>query len=154
MRDKKGFTTIELVTTFALTMVIVVLLMQIIVVLKDVYVERVVTTNLRVKQGLMTEKIMDDFDNKTMKGTTGCTDPNCITFVWEDGTSTKLSLDTHKNTFTYGDYSTTLTQGSSFGTISVTNSLDALSSNIKYLSIDIPVSSSITKGDYGIKVVY
>ena len=154
----KGFTTIELVTTFALTMVIVVLLMQIIVVLKDIYVSRVVTNNLMVKQGLMTEKIMDDFDNKTVIATSPCANTNnCIEFIFDDATVKKLKVTS--NTLSYGGYTTRLTSGTSFGTINVESMTtfeqnNNSEKNDSYLRIQIPVKSNLISGDYGVNIVY
>ena len=156
MKNKKnGFTTIELITTFALTLVIVVLLLQVIVVLKDVYINKVVVNSLRVKQAVMTEKIMDDFDNKNLEGTAGCLGvSNCISFIWEDGTVTELKIDKTKNTFSYADYVTELTGGSSFGNLSVVNSAISEDKQRKFISFNFPIYSTFVKGDYGIHVIY
>jgi len=154
-KNKNGFTTIELIATFALTLVIVVLLLQVIVVLKDVYINKVVVNSLRVKQAVMTEKIMDDFDNKNLEGTAGCVGvSNCISFIWEDGTVTELKLDKTKNTFSYADYVTELTGGSSFGNFIVTDSAVSSDGQRKYISFNFPIYSTFVKGDYGIHVIY
>ena len=153
MRNKKGFTTVELVSTFALTMVVVVLLLQIVVILKNIYVNQVMIGTLRLKQGYMTEHIMDDFDNKTMTGASSC-GTNCVTFAWDDGTTTDLSIDKIENKFNYGTYSTTLMSGSSFDDLKISYSSDLLSSTHGYLIVSIPVSASIATGDYGIHVIY
>ena len=150
-----GFTTIELITTFGLTLVIVVLLLQVIVVLKDVYINKVVVNSLRVKQAVMVEKIMDDFDNKNLEGTAGCVGvSNCISFIWEDGTVTELKIDKTKNTFSYADYVTELTGGSSFGNLSVVNSAISEDKQRKFISFNFPIYSTFVKGDYGIHVIY
>lgn len=97
IKREAGFTVIELITTFSLTLVVVILLLQIIVVLKDVYVNKVVVNNLIVKRGLMTEKIMDDFDDKYLEGTSGCLGVNnCISFIWKDVSVTELIVDKDK----------------------------------------------------------
>ena len=56
---------------------------------------------LRLKQGYMTEHIMDDFDNKTMTGASSC-GTNCVTFAWDDGTTTNLSIDKRESIFKIG----------------------------------------------------
>lgn len=153
MKNNKGFTTIELVATFTLTMVIVVLLLQIVLVLKDLYIRHVVVNSLRIKQAIMTEKINDVFRNKVISHTTGCSLNNCINFVFMDGSNTNLHVNKEDNTISFGDFKTSLAPSSSFGEVSmqVYKSPSSLNS---YLSIIIPVSTPLSKGDFGINVLY
>lgn len=148
----KGFTTIELVTTFALTMVIVVFLLEIVSVVKYIYVNQVLTSSIRVKQALMTEKIMDDFDNYTMISTSSC-GANCIVFEWKEQLPTKLKID--GNTFTYGDYTVSLSNNTSFGEISIfSKTIQNTTGNNSYLLVSLPIKSSMLSGDYGVYAAY
>ena len=67
MNNKKGFTVVELVATFALTMVIVVFLFQILIDVKDIFVETSIKTNLQEKLGIISKNIKHNMPAPNVK---------------------------------------------------------------------------------------
>ena len=55
--NNKGFTVVELITSFALTMVICVFLFEVLIDVKDVYLETAVKTNLQQKLAIASKNI-------------------------------------------------------------------------------------------------
>lgn len=156
MRNNKGFTVVELIVTFGITMIIVVFLFQIILLLKETYTNNSVKTSLVIKQSIINQKIYDDFNTKEIVGFTSCGE-ECITFKFDDSSESVLSIDRTNGIFHYGDYTTKIDKGSEFGKITVTTETIPGVPNDKIDSIMLikaPVTSKVIKGDYGINIVY
>ncbi len=156
MREKNGFTTVELITTFALVMTITLLLFELVVSLKQIYVNVALKSLLLNKQAIMEQKIYDDFNNKSITTATNC-GTNCLTFTFEDSTEATLQIDKENNLFTYGDYAAKLESSSSFGDINVTNKVVsnvAEGKNNAMIIINIPIESTTLEGNYGVMVLY
>lgn len=155
MKNNKGFTVVELLVTFSLTMIIVIFLMQIIIVLKDIYVSNDVKTKLLNKQSILSYKINQEFITKRLDSSTKC-GSNCINFIFYDGTTTKLEIDKEKKTITFGDYKTELISGSEFGNIEVTSNIAVVNNpsfNNAILNINIPIYNKLFRNkNYGVNV--
>lgn len=155
-KRQKGFTVVELIVSFSLTLVVILLLFQVIISLKELYVKDGVKTELMAKQSIMTQKIMDDFDRKKMETATRCGD-DCLNFSFSDNTTSQLTIDRAKGVFHYGDYTTKLVGDSDFGTIHIGNQTTlnvAKGKKDSMIQIEIPIHNRNLKGDYGVKVVY
>ena len=63
MKNNKGFTIIELAVSFVLVATISIVLLQLVLSLKSVYLEGDIKTTLLNKQGIMTKYIYDDINN-------------------------------------------------------------------------------------------
>ena len=156
MREKNGFTTVELITTFALVMTITLLLFELVVSLKQIYVNVALKSLLLNKQAIMEQKIYDDFNNKKIKIASKCGE-NCLTFFFEDNSQATLKIDRDTNLFTYGDYTIKLDDNSYFGNINVTNKVVsnvAEGKNNAMIIINIPIESTTLEGNYGVMVLY
>lgn len=156
--NNKGFSTVELVVSFTLTTVIVLFLIEIIFLIKDLYVSIGVKMKLLTKQTTINKIINDDFVSKKVTLATTCGD-NCFKFFFDDETSKILSYDKDKKTISYGNYTTSLLSGSKFGNIVVSTSIDVNvkdSNNLNgILNIQIPVYHSlIEKEDFGVNLLY
>jgi hypothetical protein len=155
--NKKGFTVVELIVSFALTVLVVGLLFQMLLSLKDVYVASGFKSQMVNKQTLMSSKINQDLNNNILKIALKCGD-NCINFVFEDGTSKKLIVDDKNNIFSYGDYSTKLVNGSKFGNFYIRNEkimgLDSTSNYDSVIEIKIPIEHPLLKEDFGVNMLY
>ena len=155
--NKRGFTVIELIVSFALTTLVVGLLFQMLLSLKEVYVASGFKSQMVNKQTLISSKINQDLNNKTLKIALKCGD-NCLNFIFEDGTNKKLIVDDKNSTFSYGDYSTKLVNGSWFGDFYIRNEkimgLDATSNYDSVIEIKIPIGHSLLEEDYGINMIY
>ncbi len=155
-RKKNGFTTIELITTFGLVMTITILLFELVVSLKETYVNVAMRSLLLNKQAIMEQKIYDDFNYKKIKIASKC-GKNCLTFFFEDNSQATLKIDTDTNIFTYGDYTIKLDDNTYFGDIEVTNKTlpgVAEDKNDSMIIIDIPIKNNLLDDDYGISAVY
>lgn len=155
--NKKGFTVVELVVSFALTMVVVIMLLQVVSIVKNLYVNDGIKTELLNKQAAMSKRINEDLNTNIIKTAFRC-GTGCINFVYENNTSSKLIIDKDKSLFTFGNYTTKLVSGSSFGNINVTNETF---NNIDYgkndsiITINVPIKHKLLgDDDYGINVIY
>ena len=60
MKENKGFTLVEVIVSFALTMIIVLFLFQLIITLKNVYNNKLIISNLILKQSNINQMINSD----------------------------------------------------------------------------------------------
>ena len=84
--NKKGFTVVELIVSFALVMIVVVILVQIVTIVKTLYLNAGIKTELLHKQAIMNRKISQRFNQKDIKAAVRC-GAGCLTFIYEDDTS-------------------------------------------------------------------
>jgi hypothetical protein len=155
--NKKGFTVVELIVSFSLTMIVVALLFQMLLSLKDLYISSGFKSQLLNKQALMSSKINNDLKNKKIIIALKCGD-NCLNFFFDDNTNSKLIVDDKNNIFSYGDYTTKLVDGSKFGNTIVRNEkINGLDPNTNYdsfIEIKIPINHVLLKEDYGVNMIY
>lgn len=156
MKDNKGFTVIEIIVSFSLTMVVLLVIFQLVVMLKNVYTNEGVKTELLIKQGLIVQNIDREFSTKVLKSVTTCsTGDGCYVFTFVDDSVSKLTYDKSTKILNFGGYTTKLINGSSFGDLKITKKTDTtVDSNLNnaVLSINLPITNTQVKGDYGIHV--
>lgn len=157
MKNKKGFTIIEMITSFVLVSLVVALLFEVLFIIKNLYSDSGIKTELLVKQALISEKINDEFNTKNIMIANSCGD-TCVNFIFTDGTSSELSFDRNENTLTYGNYKTKLIDGSEYGNIDISTQtvLDVpIGLNDSVAQIKIPIYHKLIKQqDFGINIVY
>lgn len=157
MKNNKGFTVIELISSFVLISLIVSLLFEVLFIIKDLYTDSGIKTELLVKQAIISEKINDELNTKNIMVANKC-GTNCVNFTFTDGTSSELSFNRKENTFKYGDYKTKLIDGSEYGNIDIStetilNVPTGLNDSI--VKINIPIYHNIVKQqNFGINIVY
>lgn len=154
--NKKGFTVVELIISFSLTMAIAVFLFQIVIALKDLYNENGYRTQLLNKQAVIANQINRKMRDKGIRSVTKCGD-YCILFTYLDSTTDQLTIDVSKNAFTFGNYMTILPTGTKVGNISVNvyNSPVMLSyHNDSIMVLDIPLTNTNIKGNFNVTAVY
>ena len=152
----RGFTVVELIVSFSLTLVVILLLFQVILTLKELYVKDGLKTELLGKQSIMMQKVMTDFDHNKISQATRCGD-DCFNFTFEDGHTSNLTLDRGKGIFHYGNYTTKLLENSLFGKISIKNQTMigvATGKKDSMIMISIPIHAEKIKGNYGLHLVY
>lgn len=156
MKDNKGFTIVELLVSFSITMVIVVFMFQLIINLKDVYLGSGVKTELINRKFLITDKIYNDLLNNTVTKIEGC-GSNCVNFTFIDGTMKMFNVDVANSIISYGDYSVKLVTGASFGSITITDDT-VNTSGYNYNSVfamNVPITHKLFDDtDFGINVVF
>lgn len=167
MKNNKGFSILELIVSFALTMIIVVVLFEIIIYMKELYEKSITQTELINRQNLLTDYIYSDIYNKGLNYTYFC-DDNCIAFVYDDenGTTKFLKWDTTFNTISYGDYTVSLLKNTYFDQTLVLNDVTYTATGIRicsnhnadgdaYFNIHIPMTNALfTNDDFGLNIFY
>ena len=151
--NKKGFTITELIVSFALISVISIILFNIILSLKELYVSGDIKTSLLNKQGILTRTIYNDLDNKKLNSIRAC-GVTCLTFEYEkDGKKElkNLLVDVAGNTIVYGNYTMKLSNGSKVVSES-DNPVDFKYTN-SVLYLNIPIKTSLLDDDFGIRIV-
>lgn len=173
MKKNRGFSVVELIVSFTLTMVIVVVLFEIIIALKNIYENSVTKSALISKQNNLIDYIYSDINDYGLSYVTACGN-NCIQFVYENGKIRDLSweyeydAEAEKQSFQkikYGEYNIELIANSKFD-LSLNASMgDTVFKGAKvcydsrdgvgYISIKIPISNSnFENDDFGLNIFH
>lgn len=155
--NKKGFTIIEFALGFVLLSVVVILLFQIIIVVKELYVSALVKTKLLTKQSVIVETFYEKLFGKDIVVIYKNSDDS-VTFIFEDGFNKTFEYDRDEKTIKYDDFSTKLIDGSYFGNINLTTetilNVDSTMNN-SLLKIKIPIYHPLLpEEDFGINMIY
>jgi len=154
--NNKGFTVVELIVSFSLTIVITIFLVQIVSALNNLYNNSGVKTELLTKQSLISSQINSKLNDKEISSLTACGN-YCIQFNYTDNTNDILKVDYGSNTLSFGGFKTNLPSGSYFKDVKIdvvyaaTVQIDV---NNAMLNIVIPIYSEKIEGDYGVNIVY
>lgn len=155
--NNKGFTLVELISSFTLALIIMFFLFQIVIAVKEIYVSSGLKTEMLIKQANMERKIGTDLKEQILKSVTRCGD-ECYTFLYNDNTSKNLSVDRSKKAIVYGDYQIEMLDGSSIGTFQVSkNTISGVEAgkNDTILTIDIPVKNKVLADrNFGVHMIY
>lgn len=159
MKKRNGFTTIELIITITLTLVIMGFLLEILFILKEIYVSNGIRTELLIKQALISHKINQDFTNYEVENIINCLDEEdeCIEISFKDGPTKKLSIDRNENILKYGDFVTKLVDNSKFGEpIATSETIIGVPHvfNDTIIQIKIPITYPTYDEDFGINIIY
>ncbi len=161
---KNGFTLVELIVTFTLVSTISFLLFQLIFGLKEMFITTKFKTNLLTRQANLTRRIYTDtlkyraikFDNctRSVENSTLCID---ITFADNEDELIQKRLVVYEEQIVYDNYKITVSStsdGSAIGNIKIKNSYLNSQSEVynAVLKIDIPITNTLAKGDYGIHI--
>jgi hypothetical protein len=155
--NKKGFTLIELITTFALTSVIIIILINIVIVIKNIYTKNDVKSELLIEQSNLSNLINKKFDVDFLNSYTQCNDSEfCYTFYFVDGTSSKLVVTDNYIKFDSYVYKFKKGTTSQNPTLQLLDT-EALSGSLAngFLVIKIPIKNKLYPNeDFGINIVY
>lgn len=156
-RKNRGFTIIELLTSFSLASVVMLFLFNILVIVKKNYTKNSVRSELVVNQSLLSSELYHDAYASTLVSVGGT--KNDYTFGFRDsaGTTVTKNLKITSNSITYGDFTYKVNEDSDAQIATNETKMSQYSSgNISYMELRIPIYSSITgeKKDYGIRFVY
>lgn len=155
--NKRGFTLVELITTFALTTVIIILLVNVIVVIKNTYSNSDVKTQLYINQGNLSNVLNSKINNDNLISIAPCSEATfCYTFTFIDGEIINLTVSNNKIKF--GKFVYEVMQESKINTpsIKITNLLvSGATKNNSFLNIRIPIESKLFPNlDFGVNLVY
>ena len=152
----RGFTLVELITTFALSAVIIVLLINIIVVIRNIYSKTDLKTELYINQGNLSNLMNKKINKNNLVFYETCTDEEfCYKFVLSN--EENLTLSVSDDTIKFGSLVYKIKEGTKIENPSVTKEyIPGISdSNDSFLIIRIPIKSDIYPGeDFGINLVY
>ena len=155
--NKKGFTVIELLTTFVLVSIVVSLLVSITNSLIKIYNSSSIKTELYYKQSIISKDINNVFLSKSISRIDKCTGntENCIVITYIDSTTTKIQVE--PSVITIGNNIYDIISDSKIGDVKfdliyAVNEYVYKSDSI--LNIKIPITHKKVDGDYGINLVY
>lgn len=154
---KNGFTTVELVVSFTLVMTIAVLLFQVVLNLKNLYVNSDLKTQLLNKQAIITNQINEKMIDKKIDTYSSCGE-DCLHFTYTDGASDDLIINKNEKYIEFNNNRTYLIDNSNFGNINLDTFVTPIieeQHNDSMLMIDIPIYyNKNSKQDFGIHIVY
>lgn len=148
--NKKGFTLVELITTFALAAVIMVLLINIVVLIKNIYTNTSTRTELLIKQANLSNVVNSKLQNGKIKSYTDCSSYNDSQFYYSFELVDGSNIDFKKvnNKIIFGDYTYESIDGVSISTPIVNSDMDIF-------SIKLPIEYKLYNDeDFGINFVY
>jgi len=154
MKNNKGFTLVEMLVSFTLSMVLIVILFQLIINLKELYVSSGIKTELLNKQYLITNKIYTDLNEKKVTKIESCEDsPVCVQLTFTDGSTKKIEADKTTKTLKYDGYIIKLKNDSDIKTININTTISESNRNIFNIKIEIK-NNQFSDTDFGINIVY
>lgn len=149
MKKNKGFTLVEVIVSFALTMIIVLFLFQLIITLKNIYNNNFVTSDLVLKQSNINQMINKDLMVSNLGEVTSIDNDsinNCYNINFQYGRR-NLCYNKENNTISYNDYEFELIKNSKIGDVSVLAS-DGI------LFIEIGITYPDIDNNFDVKVAY
>lgn len=152
--NKKGFTVVELLTTFVLITIVVSLLVMISTSLSKMYTTSSTKTELIYKQSVISKKMNEAFLLKQIVRIDRCND-KCITLTYSDYSTTRIEIDDtliHIGKDTYD-----IVKHSNIGDVRIELVYSPITHGYKYdtiLNIRIPISYKGLNENYGINLVY
>lgn len=109
IKGQKGFTIIELITSFSLTMVVLIFLFNVVIILKETYVYDSTKGDLIMNQNLLSSALNEDLYNNatsfnTITPSSDCPDgySECYSIKLKNGNYKNLSISTTNNKIKYG----------------------------------------------------
>lgn len=154
--NKRGFTLIELITTFALATVIIIILLNIISIIKNIYVQNNIKSSLAIEQSNLSKLMNEKFNNK-LKYYIACNDSEyCYMFSFENEENIKLIVE--ENKIRFGEYTYKLDKNTKVKNPTLTREyvdIDNTLNTDNFLVINIPVVNKLyPKLNFGINLVY
>lgn len=156
MKSKNGFTIVELLVSLSLTLVVIIVLFEIIVVLKDLFQVSSLKTELLNKKSILVENIYSDINSRLVSRIEQCGD-YCLDFTMNDASTKRLQIDKENLIISYGDYAIKLNNTYSIGNIYFSNDMTNYISTEKnngIFNVRIPIYSKVTNDEnLGINIV-
>lgn len=155
--NNKGLTLIELITTFALSAVIIVLLINVVVSIRNVYSKVSIKSDLYITQSNLSNALNSKLHDDQLNSYDSCTDSSfCYNFNLVNGETFKLVVE--ENRITVGDQVYKLTGKTKVVDPILTPSYVELNeeySGNNILVLKIPIINELYPDiDFGINIVY
>jgi len=156
--NNKGLTLIELITTFALASVIIVLLINIVLVIKDVYNKSNIKTELYIKQANLSNFMNDKINNGKLKEVSECTNNSDMMMCYEFSliNDETIRLEVKEKEIKFGDFKYKLQDKTKVVNPNMNNyTVSSTTNNNSLLVIKIPIICELYPSlDFGINLVY
>lgn len=152
--NNKGFTVVELITTFVIIGVIATLLIQITINLSDLYNKTSVKTELYYKQSIISKNLNEAFLNNSIISINSC-GVNCLDITYSDYSKKQIKIE--DNLIFIGDEAFELVKNSKIGDTKIDIIYSPVSLQYKndtILNIKIPIKYNGIDNDFGINLVY
>ena len=151
--NKKGFTTVELITSFTLATVVMLILFNVIIIMKDKLSETNIKTKMLVEKDNLSYNINKRLKEKEISSITMCGEGDkCYEFTYSDDISDKLIYSSTDKTITFNNYTFDIIDGITVEEPVIKEYYDTMSSTKYngYFIIHIPIK--LDNKDYSIKV--
>lgn len=150
----RAFTVIELMASFSIALVIMIVLFNITIIMKDNLQKNDKITNLLVKKDNLSYKINTKFRNSEITSITNCSDAlYCYLFTYDDNKTDKLIYNPEEKIISFDNYTFEVTDDITVDNIRIvehyddTNSLEFNG----YFVINIPIL--LDEKDYSINIL-
>lgn len=154
--NNKGFTIVELITTFALSALIIILLMNVVIIIKNVYTKSNIKSELYINQYNLSNTINSKLNKKKLISYEECTEEEmCYNFNFEDEI---IKLKVTQKTIKFGNYVYNLDEKTTVQNPSVDIeyvNLNDVNNTDSFLVIKIPIVNEMYPGiDFGVNIIY
>lgn len=155
--NKRGFTLVELVTTFALSAVIIIILINIVLIIKDISSESDIKTKLIINQEILSNKLNSKLNYDNIVSYTSCEESNfCYEFELSSGEVVDLKIT--NDSIKFGNYVYKIENGVTIPNPEITKEVVSVvdtSANNSFLVIRIPIKHKLYPNDnFGINLIY
>lgn len=148
----KGFTIVEMLSAFILSSIIIIIMFQLIINLKEIYQSSGIKTEMLNKKYIMTNKIYTDLNEKTLITIQSC-GTSCLDLTYATGEIKRLSQNINNRTITYDDYTIKINSGFEISNMQTELPTETEQSLNKLIKINIPIVNTNDE-DYSINIIY
>ncbi len=159
MKNQKGFTIVELLTAFSLSMVVMVFLFNIVMMIKENYLAQSIKSELIVQQGLLSDELAHDASEYTLIQMSGKKGEYNFLFQDASGNSVMKKLMVTSSSITYSgngktyEYQFVDKADPVIEVSEVKERTDGM--DIGYVFLDISITTPLIENeDFGVKMVY
>lgn len=161
--NKKGFTLVELLTSIVLSSTVLILLLQVLLTLKDLYINDSIKTELLIKKSNIVKRINSTFEESSIRTIRNCdsNSNNCLKFTLVNGSEYELSLDRTNKIIKFGSFNIKLINSSEiYNDLDVCyfyNTKSTLIGSTAYntgIRIRIPVKDNLLEEYFDMNIIY
>ena len=157
--NNKGFTLVEVLVSLALVSTIAIFLFQIIFIIRDIYAEKNIKSEIYIESSNISNVINKDIFNKDKDGiyikNINKVSNDELYITYSDGTKSNIIINRDNHTITYGNYTVSILDVAKIGNIEMYynyETTETVKNGICY--IKIPITHDDYKNDFGIVITY
>lgn len=148
----KGFTIVEMLSAFILSSIIIIILFQLIINLKEIYQSSGIKTDMLNKKNILIDKIYTDLNEKKLVNFSSC-GLNCIDLTYSTGETKRITTNISDKTIVYDNYTLKINNGFEMEDMQIELPNESVQSANKLIKIYIPITSQENE-DYSINIIY